>query len=309
MCSIVNYVKRRICALQGSSVNISSEYSYPYNKQPKSKFWYKTKRSGEEEAEKRVKAVSRRVEYHDKMKNHHILTIKKLRKNDSAEYTFRLQQHNEGWKQSDLPGVILIVTDLRVKFTPSAEVTEGQRVTLTCSTSCPLTDDTNYLWYMNSRPLTLPEKQTKHLVLDPVSSQHAGKYSCAVQTHNISSSEKTLTVKNKMGKWTPAAAAGVCAVLLVIIPLPVFLWIRKKRTSRQSRRTETSDNMEQLNPGPVYDEISAQPTERDDLHYSTVHFSKKLTDHLYSTVQPHQPREQEHVHYAVVNFRHVRSPE
>ncbi|GLD73234.1 uncharacterized protein AKAME5_002455900 [Lates japonicus] len=67
--------------------------------------------------------------------------------------------------------------------------------------------------------------------------------------------------------------------------------------------------MEQLNPGPVYDEISAQPTKRDDLHYSTVHFSKKLTDPLYSTVQPHQPREQELVHYAAVNFRHDRSPE
>ncbi|GAA6221686.1 uncharacterized protein LOC108887219 [Lates japonicus] len=307
-CWVVNYVKRRICALRGSSVNISSEYSYPYNEQPKSKFWYITKRSGEEEAEKLIEAVGR-VEYHDNMKNHHILTIKKLKKNDSAEYTFRIQQHNEGWKQSDLPGVMLIVTDLKVKFTPSAVVTEGQRVTLTCSTSCPLTDDINYIWYLNSRPLTLPENQSKHLVLDPVSSQHAGNYSCAVKTQNIRSSEKTLTVKNKMGKWTPAAAAGVCAVLLVIIPLAVFLWIRKKRTSSQSCRTETSDNMEQLNPGPMYDEISAQPTERDDLHYSTVHFSKKLTDPLYSTVQPHQPKEQELVHYAAVNFRHDRSPE
>uniref|UniRef100_A0A8P4KHP8 Ig-like domain-containing protein n=1 Tax=Dicentrarchus labrax TaxID=13489 RepID=A0A8P4KHP8_DICLA len=103
----------------------------------------------------------------------------------------------------------------------------GQRVTLTCSTSCPLTDNTNYIWYLNSRPLTLPENQNKHLVLDPVSSQHAGSYSCAVKTHNnISSREKTLTVHSKTGKWTPAAAAGVGAVLLVIIPLTVFCWIR-----------------------------------------------------------------------------------
>uniref|UniRef100_A0A8C4DFM7 Ig-like domain-containing protein n=1 Tax=Dicentrarchus labrax TaxID=13489 RepID=A0A8C4DFM7_DICLA len=123
-------------------------------------------------------------------------------------------------------------------FTPSAVVTEGQRVTLTCSTSCPLTDNTNYIWYLNSRPLTLPENQNKHLVLDPVSSQHAGRYSCAVKTHNnISSREKTLTVHSKTGKWTPAAAAGVGAVLLVIIPLTVFWWIR----------TETSHhNMEQV---------------------------------------------------------------
>uniref|UniRef100_A0A8C9WWI2 Ig-like domain-containing protein n=1 Tax=Sander lucioperca TaxID=283035 RepID=A0A8C9WWI2_SANLU len=81
---------------------------------------------------------------------------------------------------------------LRVKFTPSAVVTEGQRVTLSCSTSCPLTDNTTYIWYFNSRPLTQTEKQNKHLVLDPVSSQHAGKYSCAVKTlRNISSSPLT----------------------------------------------------------------------------------------------------------------------
>ncbi|XP_051240485.1 sialoadhesin-like isoform X3 [Dicentrarchus labrax] len=193
---------------------------------------------------------------------------------------------------------------LKVKFTPSAVVTEGQTVTLTCSTSCPLTDNTNYIWYLNSRPLTLPENQNKHLVLDPVSSQHAGNYSCAVKTHNnISSREKTLTVHSKTGKWTSAAAAGVGAVLLVIIPLTVFCWIRRKRTSDQSPTTGATDNMEQLNPGPLYVNISAPPAEQEELHYSRVHFSKTQTDPLYSTVQPRQPKEQEDVAYAAVIFR------
>ncbi|XP_051240481.1 uncharacterized protein LOC127354553 [Dicentrarchus labrax] len=332
-CWTVNYISRRICALQGSSVNISSEYSYPYHQLPQSKSWFKITRSGKEEVKELIEAAGH-VEYYDNMKNHHILRINNLKKNDSAEYTFRLQRQNGEWKQSDSPGVTLVVTGLEVKFTPSAVVTEGQRVTLTCSTSCPLTDNTNYIWYLNSRPLTLPENQNKHLVLDPVSSQHAGNYSCAVKTHNnissrektltvhsktgnyscavkthnnISSREKTLTVHSKTGKWTPAAAAGVGAVLLVIIPLTVFCWIRRKRTSSQSPRIETSDNLEQLNPGRVYDEISAQPTEQDDLHYSEVCFHQNHADPLYSTVQPHQP--QEEVPYAVVNIRPNTTPE
>uniref|UniRef100_A0A3B4FNJ8 Ig-like domain-containing protein n=1 Tax=Pundamilia nyererei TaxID=303518 RepID=A0A3B4FNJ8_9CICH len=79
---------------------------------------------------------------------------------------------------------------------PSAVVTEGQRVTLTCSTSCPLTDNTNYIWYLNSRPLTPRENQNKHLILDPVSREDAGSYSCAVKTNkDISSAPKTLTVQ------------------------------------------------------------------------------------------------------------------
>ncbi|XP_038568746.1 uncharacterized protein LOC119898645 isoform X3 [Micropterus salmoides] len=299
-CWCVNYVSSRICALEGSSVNISSKYSHPEKQQPKSKLWYKTQRSWTEEAEEPIKAAHR-VEYYD-VKNHHILRIKNLKKNDSAEYTFRLQKEPNGdWTQSDLPGVTLVVT----------EVTEGQRVTLTCSTSCPLTDNTNYIWYLNSRRLTGPETQNKHLVLEPVSSQQAGKYSCAVKTHNNSSSrEKTLTVQSKPGKWSPAAAAGVFAALLVLIPLAVFLWIRRKRTSSQYPGTETSENnLEQINLGPMYDEISALPTEQDDLHYSTVHFGQNNTDTLYNTVQSHQPQEQEHIPYVVVNFRPNATPE
>lgn len=80
-------------------------------------------------------------------------------------------------------------------MTPSAVVTEGQRVTLTCTTSCPLTDSGIYIWYMNGQPLTLSDNQTKRLLLDPVGIEHAGNYSCAVQTPlNISSVEENLTV-------------------------------------------------------------------------------------------------------------------
>ncbi|XP_028444225.1 sialoadhesin-like [Perca flavescens] len=228
------------------------------------------------------------MKYHDNFRNHHILRINNLTKNDSAEYTFRYHSDDQGLR----PGVSLVVTGLRVKFTPSAVVTEGQRLTLSCSTSCPLTDNTNYIWYLNSRPLTPTEKQNKHLVLDPVSRQHAGNYSCAVKTpHHISSDEKTLTVQSKMGKWTPAAAAVVvvCAALLVIIPLAAFWWIRRKRTSSQPPRTETSDNLEQLNPDPVYENSLARPAEQEELHYRRLHFSENQAEALYSTIEPHKP--------------------
>ncbi|KAI3352539.1 hypothetical protein L3Q82_005478 [Scortum barcoo] len=302
-CWSVNYVSRRICVLEGSSVNISSEYLHPDNQQPKNKFWYRRSQSGERKTEKLTEAAGR-VEYHDNMKTRHVLRIQNLKKNDSAEYKFRLQQDER--EKSDLPGVFLIVTDLKVTLAPSAVVTEGQRVTLSCSTSCPLTDNTNYIWYLNSRPLTPPQNQNKHLVLDPVSSQHEGNYSCVVETHNIIiSREQTLTVYSKTGNLT-AAAAGVCAVLLVLIPLAVCLWIRRKRASGQFPQTEAMDNTDQLNLGPVYENIQLE--KEDELHYSRVHFSKTQTDALYSTVQPHQPRNHEDVAYAVVNFRRNMTP-
>ncbi|TWW54470.1 hypothetical protein D4764_0186650 [Takifugu flavidus] len=71
---------------------------------------------------------------------------------------------------------------IKVKISPSTEVTEGDGVKLTCSTSCPLTNNKNYIWYLNDQLLQLPEHQNKHLVLDVVTTQHAGNYSCAVNT-------------------------------------------------------------------------------------------------------------------------------
>ncbi|XP_041790216.1 uncharacterized protein LOC121604706 isoform X2 [Chelmon rostratus] len=194
-CKIVNYFIRRICAVEGSSVNISSEYSYPVGWQPYSKTWYKMKRSGENVAENLTGAAGH-LEYHENMNGSHILRIKKLKKEDSAEYMLRLPTKSRAEKESfDSPGVTLVVTGLKVTMTPSAVVTEGQRVTLTCSTSCPLAD--NYIWFLNSQPLTLPETQNKCLVLDPVGSQHAGNYSCAVKSQEgFSSPEVTLTVQD-----------------------------------------------------------------------------------------------------------------
>ncbi|XP_044200637.1 uncharacterized protein LOC122976286 [Thunnus albacares] len=195
-CSSVNYVRRRICALEDSSVNISSNYSYPNNQRPKSKLWYKITAGGEEEVEK-VNKLAGRVEYHDSVNNQHILRIKQLKKNDSAKYIFRWGQHHGGRKQRYFPGVTLVVTGLRVKLHP-AVVAEGQRVTLTCMTSCPLTDNTTYIWYLNKQPVNLPHNKSKQLVLDPVRSHHAGNYFCAVTSHKtFNSRERTLTVERE----------------------------------------------------------------------------------------------------------------
>ncbi|XP_042072843.1 uncharacterized protein LOC102303970 isoform X3 [Haplochromis burtoni] len=300
-CRIRNYVSRRICALEGSSVNITCEYSHPDNMKPEFKCWSKKWRKDKVEVEELIEAAGG-VEYQDNMKNQHILTINNLKKNDSGGYTFRFNKDHERWRQSDLPGVFLIVTELRVKMSPSAVVTEGQRVTLTCSTSCPLTDNTNYIWNLNSRPLTPRENQNKHLILDPVSREGAGSYSCAVKSKkDISSAPKTLTVQSITGTWTPSAA-GVSAALLVLILLTLCWCVRKKRTSGQSQTTERSDQIEQLSPGPVYENVSTQPKQEDEVHYSRVHFRNKHVVPLYSTVQSHQPRQQECSHYAAVSI-------
>lgn len=117
-CRSVNYVSWRICAVEGSSVNISSDYTFRKDWSPKYKIWYKVKRSGKGDAVE-LTEVAGRLEYHDNNNTNgrHILRIKKLRKNDSAEYIFRSYMYSKSlqWRESDSPGVILVVTG-KIKY-------------------------------------------------------------------------------------------------------------------------------------------------------------------------------------------------
>ncbi|KAM9857037.1 uncharacterized protein ACBR49_000712 [Aulostomus maculatus] len=224
-CAMVNYVSRRICVVEGSSVNISSEYSKPRSKGSFVEIWYKTNRGSSDEGNLIQKTD--RVRYRN-MINHHILEIDDVSRNDSGEYVFTLQDYvYEVNTLHDTRGVTLVVTGLSLVFHPTEVMTEGQSVTLVCSTSCPLNDATTYIWYFNSLVLDF---QQKLLVLSPLGLQHAGNYSCAVQgVRTITSPEETLTVR-ALGKAVAILNGIKLIVLLLILPAAVLFhrWIRKR---------------------------------------------------------------------------------
>ena len=108
-------------------------------------------------------------------------------------------QHCKRLLNDVLSVLILFHLGLLVKVTPPT-VTEGQKVTLTCSTTCTLTDNPNppYIWKKNRQRLTNPKTKSNYLYLDPGSSEDTGRYSCAVNGHeNLPSAEETLTVRCK----------------------------------------------------------------------------------------------------------------
>ncbi|XP_031667402.1 B-cell receptor CD22-like isoform X4 [Oncorhynchus kisutch] len=209
-CWRVTYTKRRICALKGSTVDISCSYTHPTSYIEQGSFWFTQKHPVDVRS---YPESAGRVEYN---RNHHTMTITHLTENDSAEYKFRLKTTNKG-RFSGLPGVMLTVTDILLEMDPTS-VSEGERVTLRCRTKCTVGLNPTYIWNKNGQRLTNPftsynslildpvssynslildpVSSYNSLILDPVSSEDAGNYSCTVEgLERILSPEETLTVR------------------------------------------------------------------------------------------------------------------
>src|SRR4029434_4913259 len=92
---------------------------------------------------------------------------------------------------------------LQVLITPEA-VKEGEKVTLTCNTTCILSNNPTFIWYKNGQPVTLKHTtRDNSLHLNPVSSEDVGSYSCAVRRHeNLFSTDVFLKVRCKLLQLT-----------------------------------------------------------------------------------------------------------
>ncbi|XP_030638754.1 sialoadhesin-like [Chanos chanos] len=196
-CWSVAYTKSNICGLIGSSVDIQSHFTYPdYYKVTKTTWYIRRNPNPKELSQNEEK---------DHMKfictDHScLLRVTQLRMTDSAEYFFRFETSPSTYYNST-SGVILTVTDLQVTVSPDT-VREGQRVTLTCYTTCTLSNNPTYIWYRNNQPVT--NKHTNILYLDSVSSEDADNYSCAVRGQENLRSPAVYSPKNTRVSVSPS---------------------------------------------------------------------------------------------------------
>ncbi|XP_077057555.1 Fc receptor-like protein 1 [Siphateles boraxobius] len=75
----------------------------------------------------------------------------------------------------------VLCSDLQVES--PERVTEGDSVSLTCKSSCALTDRETFIWYRNSLKILTKSKFSNKLILNPVRREDSGRYSCAVDGH------------------------------------------------------------------------------------------------------------------------------
>ncbi|XP_053531931.1 B-cell receptor CD22 [Ictalurus punctatus] len=190
----VTYSETNLCSLKGSTVFMNVTYTHPTGLTVTNRFWLINPVNGKEPTDLRNEpGYSGRVEYLGDEQKHFSLRLSDVKKSDEHTYCFRIITNKEGERYLGHSGVTLTVTDLQV-IAP-AEVTEGQSVVLICKTTCSLTDPT-FIWYKNRRDLTTNTPKSNELHLQPVSSEDAGSYSCAVRGYeHLPSPDQTIRVR------------------------------------------------------------------------------------------------------------------
>uniref|UniRef100_A0A3B1JBX0 Si:dkey-4c23.5 n=1 Tax=Astyanax mexicanus TaxID=7994 RepID=A0A3B1JBX0_ASTMX len=299
-CWSVIYSERRVCVLEDSSVDFPCIYSYPSGQRVNESYWFYVQPGVNPNDLSKEEQFAGRVEFLGDKERNCTLRIRNVTKRDSGEYRFRFFTDTADGRLSGTPGVILSVTDLQVKMSPSSP-SEGQTVTLTCSSTCTLPNNPTYIWYKNGQPVTNKPTRYNKLYLESTSPEDVLQYSCALGD-------------------SPKGAEGSTGLTLITVPVAVFLLLiliaggicLRRRKSNPGQDSKRSRETGQGDPGPMNSKISTQTmtsnsTHRessggqDEVHYSSVHFKRSHTQDESSTF-PRYPTEDENVQYAAVKF-------
>ncbi|XP_048036191.1 sialoadhesin-like [Megalobrama amblycephala] len=174
----VNYSHSNVCALKGSRVKISCTLTYPYGYEIRTAFWTKPAvTDGESPDLINDPGKTGRVQYHWEYKDTYSITLTDVTEADKHVYYCRFTTNIDGGKWTGIPGVQLDVTDLQVET--QQRVKEGDSVTLTCKSSCSLTEQTTFIWYRNREILI--DQTVNQLHLQSVKHSDEGNYRCAVR--------------------------------------------------------------------------------------------------------------------------------
>ncbi|XP_071202470.1 B-cell receptor CD22-like [Salvelinus alpinus] len=231
-CMNVTYTHQSICALKGSTVDISCFYTHPSWHNVTEVSWFNKWKSGVTNGLRQDSEYADRVEYHRQTEKDSTLRITDLRESDSTEYKFRFTTEMSRWGHS-FPGTTLSFTGLQVKV---IRVAEGQR-TLTCITTCTLTDNPTYIWYKNGQRLDEPTSQQYSSNTLVVLGHSVDSYSCTVEHHEDLHSPAVYAPKNtsvsvsQSGEIVEGSSVTLTCSSDANPPVDKYTWYKKNVTS------------------------------------------------------------------------------
>ncbi|XP_036419991.1 uncharacterized protein LOC118803638 isoform X1 [Colossoma macropomum] len=225
----VTYTAEHVCALKGSSVNLSCTYKHPEGLRVTKSLWFikshrKTNVEPVDVGESDL--YKGRVQY-SRTLNYCRMTITDLRESDADTYKFRFYTGDPKGKYTGEPGVTLSVTDLKVTVSD----TDGGVKKLTCSSTCTLPNPT-YIWYKNRQPVFNQNRNELNLRDRTVD---AGSYSCAVKGYEELRSPAVCVFDLQVKVDGPAATASEGQTVTLTcsstctLPNPTYIWYKNRQ--------------------------------------------------------------------------------
>ncbi|XP_036421084.1 B-cell receptor CD22-like [Colossoma macropomum] len=204
-CWGVTYTPERVCALKGSSVDLSCSYKHPGGHTVTRSVWFIKEQAGAEPVDVREdEEYQGRVQYRQSFQNDCSMRITHLRERDAQTYRYRF--YTDGGEYTGEPGVTLSVTDLEVTV---SEMHQGRKV-LRCSSNCTLPHNPAYIWYKNGQPVSNQYSNELYLTDRTV---EAGSYSCAVRGHEKLRSP-AVCVFDQNSCWSVSySTQNICALI------------------------------------------------------------------------------------------------
>ncbi|KAI5627650.1 Schwann cell myelin protein-like [Silurus asotus] len=192
-CWGVTYTPDHVCALKGTSVDLSCSYTHPAAHTVRTSVWFiKQKADGEPVDVREDEEYQGRVQDTQNSQNNCSLRITNLRETDAQTYRFRFYTDQD--KYTGRRGVSLFVTDLKVTVSDRGN---GYKK-LSCITTCTLSNNPTYIWYKNGQ--RVPDQNRNELDLDGSSD---GSYSCAVTGHENLHTSAVYSPKNTSAEVLP----------------------------------------------------------------------------------------------------------
>ncbi|KAM9495001.1 B-cell receptor CD22-like [Clarias gariepinus] len=197
-CWGVTYTPEHVCVLKGTSIDLSCSFKHPAGLTVVKSVWFiKERADGEPVDVREDEEYQGRVQYTQSSQNKCSLRITNLRKRDAQTYRFRFYTDDpKDPKYTGEPGVPLSVTDLKVTVSDWRD----QYMTLSCITTCTLSNNPTYIWYKNGQRVS----DCKSASCSVAAVSGAVSYSCAVEGHDSLLSPPVYSPKNTSAVVLPS---------------------------------------------------------------------------------------------------------
>ncbi|XP_073721718.1 uncharacterized protein [Misgurnus anguillicaudatus] len=191
-----------ICAVRGTLMSVNCDHS---NINIKTGFWFSQKQRTNWRNKDEPEDLTLDSDYSGRIgqwitEDYSRLSIDDLRERDSGEYQLMIIM-KDGVKHLSSVTVNLTVTVLQVKMNPEST---GQRVKLSCDSSCPLTSENGYFWYKNGQRLTFDQSIFVSFI------GNTDSYFCSV---SFSSPSSSVCLSNSSCWGVTYTSRRVCALV------------------------------------------------------------------------------------------------